>query len=221
MFSHNHARSSSQHDSMQPESCTDSGIVQASQREEMPECSCLRRSRQALDASELAHPASITTHPQCKRTRLHGQRQARKPHGTRHTCRASDRTRGLWKAMQISRRLWRGPVNVQTSLAGTRQWALWGRGGNGKRGERRPLGPFFPKNVKNPYRRDIPGGYGDSKSQRRASETLVFDRRRDFCVFNILTTQNRTDSGGTPEKCVFFPMISAPWPAPCVTFLFF
>ena len=104
------------------------------------------RAEQATGRGGSGRPATSTetarntTYVQSKRQdagTLEGQRQARKPHGTRHTCRASDRTRGLWKAVQISRRLWRGPVNVQTSLAGTRQWALWGRARGGKKGTSR------------------------------------------------------------------------------------
>jgi hypothetical protein len=46
------------------------------------------------------------------------------------------------------------------------------------------------------------------------------ERRRDICAFNILTTENSTDSGDGPKNA-FFPMVLPACPAPYVTFLFF
>jgi len=63
----------------------------------------------------------------------------------------------------MCRHLWRAPVNGQFA----------GAAGAEKR-VREGQNAFFAFFVKKRYRRDIRGGYGDGKSQRRAGETLVF-----------------------------------------------
>ena len=91
----------------------------------------------------------------------------------------------------------RSTTNVQTSLAGTRQWAFWGRGGGTKKGEKRE-NAFFAIFVKNGIAvifREVTAMANRSGVQVKRA---FLYHRRDFLVLNILNTQNRTDSGDTP-----------------------
>ena len=113
-----------------------------------------------------------------------------------------------------------GPVNVQTSLAGTRQWALWGRARGGKKGTSRAKCVFWCFLWKNA----IAGIFGQftaiAKRDGVQAKRAFCDHRRDFWCSNILNTENSTDSGDTPKNA-FFQWFWGPCPAPYVTFLFF
>ena len=106
------------------------------------------------------------------------------------------------------------------SSTGTRQWALWGRARGGKKRHLEGKMRFWRFLWKNA----IAGIFGEvtaiANRNGVQAKRAFCERRRDICAFNILTTENSTDSGDTPKNA-FSPMVLPAWPAPYVTFLFF